>query len=140
MVLKFLGSPTSESWPELTTLPDYNKITFPYNKATTWESIIQDAQTEAIDLIRQILIYNSSKRPTAEQVVYNRLSITRLFLKLLFVDLLQALRHVYFYSKPYASLKDLIKPPLDHRSRVKPKEINPNVQVSTLFENLLNIA
>ncbi|KYM78432.1 Cell division protein kinase 20 [Atta colombica] len=117
IVLKYLGSPTSESWPELTSLPDYNKITFPYHKSTSWENIIQDAQPEAIDLIRQILIYNSSKRLTAEQ----------------------ALCHTYFYSKPYPSMKTLIKPPSDHRLRVKSKEINPNVQPSTLFENLLSI-
>ncbi|KYN20777.1 PREDICTED: cyclin-dependent kinase 20-like [Trachymyrmex cornetzi] len=117
IVLKYLGSPTSESWPELTSLPDYNKITFPYHKSTSWENIIQDAQPEAIDLIRQILIYNSSKRLTAEQ----------------------ALCHTYFYSKPYPSMKNLIKPSLDHRLRVKSKEINPNVQPSTLFENLLSI-
>ncbi|KYN05604.1 PREDICTED: cyclin-dependent kinase 20-like [Cyphomyrmex costatus] len=118
IVLKYLGSPTSESWPELTSLPDYNKITFPYHKSTSWESIIQDAQPEAIDLIRQILIYNSSNRLTAEQ----------------------ALCHTYFYSKPYPSMKNLIKPPPDHRLRVKSKEINPNVQPSILFENLLSIA
>ncbi|XP_072765154.1 cyclin-dependent kinase 20 [Anoplolepis gracilipes] len=117
IVLKYLGSPTSESWPELTSLPDYNKISFPYNKGTTWESIIQDAQPEATDLIRQILIYNSSRRLTAEQ----------------------ALCHKYFYTKPYPSMKNLIKPPQDHRLRVKPKEINPNVQASILFENLLSI-
>ncbi|CAL1676837.1 unnamed protein product [Lasius platythorax] len=117
IVLKYLGSPTSESWPELTSLPDYNKISFPYHKSTTWESIIQDAQPEAIDLIRQILIYNSSRRLTAEQ----------------------ALCHKYFYCKPYPSMKNLIKPLQDHRLRVKPKEINPNVQASTLFENLLSI-
>ncbi|KYQ58018.1 Cell division protein kinase 20 [Trachymyrmex zeteki] len=117
IVLKYLGSPTSESWPELASLPDYNKITFPYHKSTSWESIIQDAQPEAIDLIRQILIYNSSNRLTAEQ----------------------ALCHTYFYSKPYPSMKNLIRPPPDHRLRVKSKEINPNVQPSTLFENLLSI-
>ncbi|XP_020281829.1 cyclin-dependent kinase 20-like isoform X2 [Pseudomyrmex gracilis] len=117
IVLRHLGSPTSESWPELTALPDYNKITFPYHKAATWENIIQDAQPEAIDLIRQILIYNSSKRLTAKQ----------------------ALCHKYFYSRPYPSTMSLIKPPQDHRLRVRPKEINPNVQPTTLFENLLSI-
>lgn len=71
IVLRHLGSPTSESWPELTTLPDYNKITFPYHKATSWENIVQDAQPEAIDLIRQILIYNSSRRLTPKQVKHN---------------------------------------------------------------------
>lgn len=134
--MKYLGSPTSESWPELTSLPDYNKITFPYNKAITWENIIQDAQPEAIDLVRQILIYNSSKRFTAEQVIHiNTYICIYEYNKLL----LQALCHAYFYSKPYPSMKNLLKPPQDHRLRVKTKGINPNVQPSTLFENLLNI-
>lgn len=68
IVLKYLGSPTTESWPELSTLPDYNKITFPYNKGTTWEIIVQDAEPETIDLIKQILIYNSSNRLSAKEV------------------------------------------------------------------------
>lgn len=68
IVLKYLGSPTVESWPELSTLPDYNKITFPYNKGTTWENIVQDADPEAIELIKQILIYNSSNRLSAKEV------------------------------------------------------------------------
>lgn len=68
IVLKYLGSPTVESWPELITLPDYNKITFPYNKGTTWENIVQDAELEAVDLIKQILIYNSSNRLSAKEV------------------------------------------------------------------------
>lgn len=53
--------------------------------------------------------------------------------------LLQALCHIYFFSKPYPSMKNLLKPLSDHRLRVKPKEIDPNVQASTLFENLLCI-
>ncbi|XP_016770068.1 cyclin-dependent kinase 20 isoform X2 [Apis mellifera] len=51
IVLKYLGSPTSETWPDLSILPDYNKITFPYHKGITWEKIIEDSEPEAIDLI-----------------------------------------------------------------------------------------
>lgn len=68
IVLRHLGSPTAETWPELTTLPDYNKITFPYQKGTLWEQVIPDAQSEAVDLVRNILLYNSSKRLTANEV------------------------------------------------------------------------
>lgn len=117
MVLKHLGSPTSETWPELNLLPDYNKITFPYHKGVTWESTIEDAEPEAIDLISKILIYNSSKRLTASE----------------------ALNHVYFHVKPYISLENLIKPSNNHRNQIKQKEINVNVQVTTLFKKLLTI-
>ncbi|XP_033219829.1 cyclin-dependent kinase 20-like isoform X2 [Belonocnema kinseyi] len=65
IVLRHLGSPTKETWPEVTTLPDYNKITFPYHKGITWEEVIPDAQSEAVDLVRNILLYNSCKRLTA---------------------------------------------------------------------------
>ncbi|XP_076281206.1 cyclin-dependent kinase 20 [Lasioglossum baleicum] len=118
IVLKYLGSPTSETWPELTTLPDYNKITFPYHVGLSWEDIIEDAQPEAIDLLSKILIYNSSNRLKANE----------------------ALHHAYFYTKPYPSLKNLIKPSNNHRNQIKQKEIIMNTQVTTLFENLLAIA
>ncbi|XP_043260220.1 cyclin-dependent kinase 20-like [Colletes gigas] len=117
IVLKYLGSPTSETWPELSTLPDFNKITFPYHKGVTWENVVDDAEPEAVDLISKILIYNSSKRLTASE----------------------ALCHLYFYVKPYTSLKDLIKPSANQRNQTKQKEINTNIQVTTLFENILAI-
>lgn len=116
IVLKYLGSPTTESWPELSTLPDYNKITFPYNKGTTWEIIVQDAEPETIDLIKQILIYNSSNRLSAKE----------------------ALQHTYFYCKPYPSAENLIKPSQDHRLLVKPKEVEVTIPITTLFKTLLN--
>lgn len=117
MVLRYLGSPTSESWPEINTLPDYNKITFPYHVGTTWEDIVEDAEPEAVDLISQILIYNSSKRLTANE----------------------ALRHIYFHCKPLPSMENLIKVPSNHRNQVKPKEIDVNIPVTTLFKDLLAI-
>ncbi|KZC10604.1 Cyclin-dependent kinase 20 [Dufourea novaeangliae] len=117
IVLKYLGSPTSETWPELNTLPDFNKITFPYHKGIAWENVVEDAEPEAINLISNILIYNSSKRLTASE----------------------ALRHIYFHTKPYASLKDVIKSPCNHHNQIKQKEIIINTQATTLFEKLLAI-
>ncbi|OAD56296.1 Cyclin-dependent kinase 20 [Eufriesea mexicana] len=117
IVLKYLGSPTSETWPDLSILPDYNKITFPYHKGIVWERIIEDTEPEAIDLISKILIYNSSKRLSASE----------------------ALRHVYFHIRPYTSAKNLIKPQTSHRYQIKQKEINTDIQVTILFKNLLTI-
>lgn len=68
IVLRHLGTPTAESWPELTTLPDYNKITFPYHKSVPWEHLIPDGPADAVDLVKRILLYNSSKRLTAKEV------------------------------------------------------------------------
>nr|XP_033325823.1 cyclin-dependent kinase 20-like [Megalopta genalis] len=74
IVLKYLGSPTPETWPELSSLPDYNKITFPFHIGLSWEDIIEDAQPEAIDLISKILIYDSSHRLTANKVSFEIIS------------------------------------------------------------------
>ncbi|XP_068968031.1 cyclin-dependent kinase 20-like isoform X1 [Bombus flavifrons] len=117
IVLKYLGSPTSETWPDLSILPDYNKITFPYHKGISWDEILEDTEQEALDLISKILIYNSSQRLTADE----------------------ALQHPYFHIKPYVSSKHLIKPQTSHRYQTKQKEINTNIQATTLFKNLLTI-
>ncbi|CAD6220658.1 GSCOCG00012960001-RA-CDS [Cotesia congregata] len=118
IVIKQLGSPTPESWPELKTLPDYNKITFPYQKSVPWEQIVPEASPEALDIVRSLLIYNSSKRLTAEEV----------------------LKHDYFYVPPFpCDIKQLPKPPSDHRNQFKTKEINCNIKPTELFADLLKI-
>ncbi|XP_012277522.1 cyclin-dependent kinase 20 [Orussus abietinus] len=117
IVLRHLGSPTPESWPELSTLPDYNKITFPYHKGLLWEQIVPDAHQEAINLVKQLLVYNSAKRLPARE----------------------ALHHAYFHCMPFAAKNSpLPKPPQDHRIQLKPKEIDANVKLTTLFKDLLN--
>lgn len=68
MVLKQLGTPTAETWPDLASLPDYNKITFPYHIGASWEEIISDATPEALDIIKKLLLYDSSKRLNANEV------------------------------------------------------------------------
>ncbi|XP_015588125.1 cyclin-dependent kinase 20 [Cephus cinctus] len=118
IVLRLLGTPTSESWPEMTMLPDYNKITFPYHRGVPWEHILPDAHSDAIDLIKQILVYNSAKRLMAKQ----------------------ALQHVYFHSVPFpCSVKQLPKPLQGHRMYLKSKEIDTNTKLTILFKNLLSV-
>lgn len=56
-------------WPGLTSLPDYNKISFPPAKPLSWSTLLPDASPSTIDLARQFLNYDSEKRISAEKVV-----------------------------------------------------------------------
>jgi cell cycle related kinase len=70
IVLRTLGTPTTETWPGVTELPDYNKITFPETQGIGWDQILSDCMTEAIDLTKRFLVYNADKRLKAKQVWY----------------------------------------------------------------------
>lgn len=71
IVLRTLGTPTAETWPGMTELPDYNKITFPETQGVGWDHIFPDCTPEAIDLVKKFLIYNADRRLKAKQVWYN---------------------------------------------------------------------
>ncbi|MED6281162.1 Cyclin-dependent kinase 20 [Characodon lateralis] len=77
-VLRVLGTPTQDSWPEIVELPDYNKITFKENPAIPLEEIVPDTSSQAIDLLCKFLVYPSKQRCSARQ----------------------ALIHPYFFSSP----------------------------------------
>ncbi|XP_029361742.1 cyclin-dependent kinase 20 isoform X2 [Echeneis naucrates] len=77
-VLRLLGTPTQESWPEMLELPDYNKITFKENPAVPLEDIVPDTCPQAIHLLQKFLVYPSNQRCSAGQ----------------------ALLHPYFFSSP----------------------------------------
>lgn len=69
IVLRTLGTPTKESWPNLTSLPDYNKITFPESEATPWNELLPISSKETVDFVQSFLFYDSSKRLTAASVI-----------------------------------------------------------------------
>uniref|UniRef100_A0A3Q3K091 Cyclin-dependent kinase 20 n=1 Tax=Monopterus albus TaxID=43700 RepID=A0A3Q3K091_MONAL len=77
-VLRVLGTPTRDSWPEIVELPDYNKITFKENPAIPLEEIVPDTSPQALDLLYKFLVYPSKQRCSARQ----------------------ALLHPYFFSSP----------------------------------------
>uniref|UniRef100_A0A3Q2PEB0 Cyclin-dependent kinase 20 n=1 Tax=Fundulus heteroclitus TaxID=8078 RepID=A0A3Q2PEB0_FUNHE len=77
-VLRVLGTPTRNTWPEMVDLPDYNKITFKENPAIPLEEIVPDTSPQAIDLLYHFLVYPSRQRCSATQ----------------------ALIHPYFFSTP----------------------------------------
>ncbi|KAM9752909.1 cyclin-dependent kinase 20 isoform 2-T2 [Menidia menidia] len=77
-VLRVLGTPTQTSWPEVSELPDYNKITFKENPAIPLEEVVPDSSPQAVELLYRFLVYPSSRRCPARQ----------------------ALLHPYFFSAP----------------------------------------
>ncbi|OQR84652.1 cyclin-dependent kinase [Achlya hypogyna] len=58
-----LGTPTEESWPGMTALPNY--IEFTPSKAPPLASLFTAASEDALDLLRQLLLFNPSERITA---------------------------------------------------------------------------
>ncbi|KAF7998047.1 hypothetical protein HCN44_009445 [Aphidius gifuensis] len=118
IVLRHLGTPTVETWPDLISLPDYNKITFPYQKGIEWEDIVPDAGTDGLEFLKNILLYDSSMRLTANE----------------------ALKHKFFYTQPYPCLiQNLPKPADDHRSQLRPKEVDPTIRATSIFKDLLKL-
>ncbi|XP_005112397.1 cyclin-dependent kinase 20 [Aplysia californica] len=80
LVVKVLGTPSEKTWPGMSKLdlPDYHKISFPDNPPIPLEKIVPDASEEALDLLKQFLVYPSKQRISAKQ----------------------ALLHQYFFTEP----------------------------------------
>lgn len=65
-VMSVLGTPDATTWPELETLPDYNKIQFPQMPSIPLEKLCPDASPEAVKLLKKFLIYSSPQRVSAK--------------------------------------------------------------------------
>lgn len=68
-VQQSLGTPTLQTWPGVTTLPDYHKIQFPFMSPVPLEEILADAPLEAVSLLQQFIVYDPSKRTTANDAL-----------------------------------------------------------------------
>ncbi|XP_065427444.1 cyclin-dependent kinase 20-like isoform X5 [Chrysemys picta bellii] len=77
-VLRVLGTPSPRVWPEITELPDYNKISFKDNPPIPLEEVLPDAPPQALQLLERFLVYPSRERVRAAQ----------------------ALLHPYFFTPP----------------------------------------
>lgn len=71
-----LGTPTEETWPGVSSLPDY--IAFQASKGTPMRNIFTAASDDALELLGQLLSFDPGKRPSAQA----------------------ALDHAYFASDP----------------------------------------
>ena len=98
MVVGSLGSPTEATWPGLSALPDFNKISFPESRGTPWEKLLPDCPAAALRLLQGMLRYDPARRTTA----------------------CEALCHGFFFTDPLpCPAKDLPRPPANHRSMFK---------------------
>uniref|UniRef100_A0A914UIQ7 Cyclin-dependent kinase 20 n=1 Tax=Plectus sambesii TaxID=2011161 RepID=A0A914UIQ7_9BILA len=88
-VLRLLGTPTDEDWPELAQLPDSSKISFSIQEARPWKEILPTADAHAIALVASLLICNPMKRATAQEAVCDP----------------------FFYVRPYPATNDQMPTP-----------------------------
>ncbi len=63
-IMDVLGTPTVESYPELHTLPDYNKVKFDVRIGIGLETVVPSAQVDLLlaSLIERLVIFNPKKR------------------------------------------------------------------------------
>ncbi|OWR49543.1 cyclin-dependent kinase 20 [Danaus plexippus] len=88
IVLQRLGTPTEETWPKHSELPDYHKITFPESSPMPWTELLPGVEPDAIHLIKSFILYDAQKRISAKE----------------------ALNHPWFHTKPLpAALEDMPK-------------------------------
>ncbi|XP_069330103.1 cyclin-dependent kinase 20 isoform X4 [Eulemur rufifrons] len=68
-VLRILGTLSPKVWPEITELPDYNKISFKEQAPVPLEEVLPDASPQALDLLGQFLLCPPRRRIAASQLL-----------------------------------------------------------------------
>lgn len=64
-----LGTPSEDSWPELSDLPDWRKLRFPSNEGKPWIEVLPDVPDGMRELIQGMLVYNPSKRLSIDECI-----------------------------------------------------------------------
>ncbi|XP_077886774.1 cyclin-dependent kinase 20 isoform X3 [Ictidomys tridecemlineatus] len=75
-VLRILGTPSPQVWPEITELPDYNKISFKEQAPVPLGEVLSDASLQALDLLGQFLLYPPRQRIAASQALLHQYFFT----------------------------------------------------------------
>ncbi|XP_068830348.1 cyclin-dependent kinase 20 isoform X2 [Capricornis sumatraensis] len=75
-VLRILGTPSPQVWPEITELPDYNKISFKEQAPVPLEEVLPDASPQALDLLGRFLLYPPQQRISASQALLHHCFFT----------------------------------------------------------------
>jgi cyclin-dependent kinase len=67
-IFKLMGTPTEESWPSVSDLPDFKNLSnFPTFSPKTLQEIVPGLDKVGYDLLDQMLRYNPNQRVTAEK-------------------------------------------------------------------------
>src|SRR5262245_8188525 len=69
MIFKLLGTPTSASWPEYSSLPLAKTINLPSPQPPMWRQKFQYMTTAGIDLLSSLLCYDPDSRISAEEAL-----------------------------------------------------------------------
>jgi cell cycle related kinase len=99
----------------MTELPDFNKITFPDMPPIPLECIVPDASPDALDLLKQFLVYASSKRISAAE----------------------ALVHSYFFTEPLPAHHSELPIPARNAHKVSAASMRPDFDVNAPVERYL---
>uniref|UniRef100_A0A6I8N2A2 Cyclin-dependent kinase 20 n=1 Tax=Ornithorhynchus anatinus TaxID=9258 RepID=A0A6I8N2A2_ORNAN len=75
-VLRVLGTPSPRVWPEITELPDYNKISFKEQAPLPLEEVLPDAAPQALQLLSRFLLYPPRQRIPAAQALLHQYFFT----------------------------------------------------------------
>ncbi|KAH8375122.1 hypothetical protein KR200_003125 [Drosophila serrata] len=69
IIIRTLGSPRLNQWPELTSLPDYSKIRFPNSVGIHWDNLFPSCtHAVEINLVSNLVVYNPKNRLKASEV------------------------------------------------------------------------
>ncbi|TPX50453.1 hypothetical protein SeMB42_g02243 [Synchytrium endobioticum] len=69
LVHSALGTPTTTTWPELATLPDYGKLEFTTVPGVKMEHLVPKASIDAVKLLEGLITYSGRLRKTAQQAL-----------------------------------------------------------------------
>ncbi|XP_033342853.2 cyclin-dependent kinase 5 [Megalopta genalis] len=71
LIFKMLGTPTEETWPDSTTLPDYNgyKLFPPYHPGQGLAHVTPKLNARGRDLLQRLLVCNPALRLSAEEAM-----------------------------------------------------------------------
>lgn len=64
-IFKQLGTPTEESWPSISQLPDFKAYTI-FHPTLTWSQIVPNLNTRGRDLLQKLLVCNPAGRIDAD--------------------------------------------------------------------------
>ncbi|KAK6503658.1 hypothetical protein TWF481_008661 [Arthrobotrys musiformis] len=68
-IFQSLGTPNLSTWPEANHFPDFSKMIFNEFPPQPWQTLLPNASSEALELIKNMVTYSQGKRLSAEEIL-----------------------------------------------------------------------